>query len=197
LGRSRNVTTSENAPPAQSIEAPRSNFVTVLAWVLIVGSGLLTFVAVMQAVMLTFVFPHGFWSNPQPPHASENIPPLVQFLASKAQYFFLAFWLLAVVTLAASIGLLRRKNWARLIVICIFGLGVVWNLGGIWLQGQMVSTFTQLPAQTPPEFAQQMQHTFVVMRVVTAIFAIAVAIVFAWLIRRLVSARVKAEFGAL
>jgi flagellar biogenesis protein FliO len=42
-----------------------------------------------------------------------------------------------------------------------------------------------------------MQTTFVAMRVVTAIFAIAVAIVLAWLIRRLLSARVKAEFGAL
>jgi hypothetical protein len=40
-------------------EVPQSNFVTVLAWILIVGSGFVTFISLMQAVMLGFFFPTG------------------------------------------------------------------------------------------------------------------------------------------
>jgi hypothetical protein len=183
--------------PLESHGASRSSFVTALAWVLIAVSGFGTFISLMQAVMLTFFFPsEHFWSNARAPHGIENIPPLMQFLSSKVQYFFLAFWLLTALTLVSSIGLLRRKNWARLIVVGIFGLGVIWNLGGIWLQWQMFSS-TQFPAKAPAEFTQQMETMMGAMRVGTTIFAVAVAALLAWLIKRLVSLPIRREFGAL
>jgi hypothetical protein len=188
--------TSQNIPSLENRVPSQSNFVTVLAWVLIVSSGLATFISLMQAATLTFVFPRGFWLNSQSPHGGENIPPVLQFLSSHVQYFFLAFWLLAVLSLVSSIGLVRRKNWARLIVIGILGLGVVWNLGGIWLQWQLVSTFNQLPAQAPPEFTQQMETMMVTLRVGTTVVAFAIAVLFAWLIKRLVSPSIRSEFGA-
>ena len=121
----------------------------------------------------------------------------MQFLSSKVQYFFLATWLLTALTLVSSIGLLRRKNWARLIVVDIFGLGVIWNLGGIWLRWQMFSSTQFLLAEGPAEFTRQIEMMIVAMRVGTTIFAIAVAALLAWLIKRLVSLPIRREFGAL
>ena len=46
------VTTSQNVPPLKPGEVPRSNFVTVLAWLLIAGSGFVTCISLTQAVML-------------------------------------------------------------------------------------------------------------------------------------------------
>jgi hypothetical protein len=160
------VTTSQDVPPLKPDEVPRSNFVTVLAWLLIVGSGFVTFISLMQAVMLAFFFPADQFSvNSAPPHGIENAPPLMEFLFSKVRYFFLAFWLLALLTLVSSIGLLCRKNWGRLILVGIFSLGIVWNLGSIWLQWQMFSAFPQFSPKTQPDqFTQQMESMFAVMR---------------------------------
>jgi hypothetical protein len=193
------VTTSQDVPALKNGEVPRSNFVTVLAWILIVGSGFVTFISLMQAVMLAFFFPtEQFSLNSGPPHGIENAPPLMEFLISKVLYLFLAFWLLALLTLVSSIGLLRRKNWARLILVGIFGLGILWNLGSIWLQWQMFSAFPQFSLKTQPDqFTQQMESMFAVMRVGTTIFALAVAVLFAWLVKRLVSLPIRNEFGAL
>jgi hypothetical protein len=193
------VTTSQDVPPLESREVPRSNFVTVLAWILIVGSGFVTFISLMQAVMLGFFFPlEQIPLHSGPPHAVENDSPLIEFLFSKVQYFFFAFWLLALLTLVCSIGLLRRKNWARLILVGILGLGIVWNVGGTWLQWQMFSAFTQFPSKTQPdEFTQQMESMFAVMRVGTTIFALAITVLLAWLVKRLVSPPIRQEFRAL
>jgi hypothetical protein len=192
------VTTSQDVPPLKSHEVPRSNFVTVLAWILIVGSGFATFISLMQAVMLGFFFPtEQFSLHSGLPHGVENTSPLIEFLFSKVQYFFFAFWLLALLTLVSSIGLLHRKNWARLILVGILGLGVVWNLGGTWLQWQMFSAFPQFPSKTQPdEFTQQMESMFAIVRVGTTIFILASAVLLAWLVKRLVSLPIRDEFGA-
>jgi hypothetical protein len=192
------VTTSQAVPPLKPGEVPRSNFVTVLAWLLIVGSGFVTFISLMQAVMLAFFFPaEQFSLNSAFPHGIENAPPLMEFLFSKVRYFVLAFWLLALLTLVSSIGLLRRKNWARLFLVGIFSLGIVWNLGSIWLQWQMFS-FPQFSQKTQPDqFTQQMESMFAVMRVGTTIFALAVAVLFAWFVKRLVSLPIRDEFGGV
>ena len=191
------MTTSQDMLPPESHGASRSSFVTALAWVLIAVSGFGTFLSSMQAVMLTFFFPsEHFWSNAPAPHGIENIPPFMQFSSSEVRYFFCAYWLLTALTLVSSIGLLHRKNWARLIVVGIFGLGVIWNLGGIWLQWQMFSP-TQFRVLAPAEWTQQMETMIVALRVGTTIFAVAIAALLGWLIKRLVSLPVRREFGAL
>ena len=192
------VRTSQDTLPLESHAASRSSFVTALAWILIAVSGFGTFISSMQAVMLTFFLPSESLLVERPaPHGIENIPPFMQFSSLEVRYFFLAFWLLTALTLVSSIGLLRRKNWARLIVVGIFGLGVIWNLGRIWLQWQQMFSFTQFLATFPAEWTQQMQTMMVATRVGTTIFAIAIAALLGWLIKRLVSLPVRREFGAL
>jgi hypothetical protein len=194
------VRTSKDTLPLKSHGASRSSFVTVLAWILIAVSAYATFMSSLQAVMLIFFFPsEHFWSNAPAPHGIETSSPFMHFLSSEVRYFFLVFWLLAALALVSSIGLLRRKNWARLIVIGILGLCVIWNLAGIWLQWQFASSSSTrlLLAEAPAEFTRQTETIILAARVSTAIFAVAISGLLVWLITRLVSRPIRREFGAL
>jgi len=189
---------SQDTVSAENHEVPRSTFVTVLSWVLIVGAGFLTLISVMQALMFFFVLPTDrFWSTARPPKGIETFPPLIQLLLSNVRLVFLMNWLLILLTLVSSIGLLYRKNWARIIIVCIFGVGIVLNLGGIWLQSQMFSSLPHFSARAPAGFTQQMDTMVTVMRIGSGIFAVAIAGLLAWLIKRLASRPVRGEFGAL
>jgi flagellar biogenesis protein FliO len=62
----------------------------------------------------------------------------------------------------------------------------------------MFSAFSQFPSNTQPaEFTQQMDSMFAVMRMGTTIVTLAIAVLLAWLVKRLVSLPVRHEFGAL
>jgi hypothetical protein len=175
--------------------ASRSTFVTVLAWVLIVGAGFLTFISVMQALTMSF-FMSADWSS-APPKGLEAFPRLIQFLLSNVRLFFLFNWLLVLLTFVSSIGLLYRRNWSRIVIISVFILGILINLGGVWLQSEMFSSMPQFTAGATPGFTEQMQTSVMVMRVGSAVFAVAISGLLGWLVWRLQSRSVRAEFGAL
>jgi hypothetical protein len=148
--------------------------------------------------MFAFVFPAD-----QMPSATtatkdfEEMPAFFRFMIQNVQWFFAGFWSLCVVTLVAAIGLLRRKNWARLVFIVLMALGVVWNLGGIWMQEQMMSSFPKFPSDAPADFEAHFETVMTVMRYAMGVFAIGISLLFAWIIKRLVSRPIRAEFNAL
>ena len=85
----------------------RSTFVTVLAWIFIVGGGFTTFISVLQNVMLTFFFPV---DQMQTAKGAENMPALALFMLNHMRLFFAAFLILSLTVFVSSIGLLKRKN---------------------------------------------------------------------------------------
>ena len=190
----------DTSPQATTAIAPspaRSTFITVLAWLFIIGAGFATIVGIMQAAAMTFLMPSDeFWTSDQIPRGIENFPPAARFLFSKMQLFVVAFWLLSLVALVAGVGLLRRKNWARIILVVLFLIGIVWNLGGLWIQYQMVDFMRQPPPHAPADFARQMEVGILIMRIGSYVVAIGTSAVFAWLIHRLLSSPIKAEFHA-
>ena len=100
--------------PAQSETAgavpTRSTFITVLAWLAIIGSGFAILVSLMQAAMYFLVFrdklaaAQGHWPG------LEQVPEPFQFFFSHPEVFLATFWSLTVLTFVAAIGLLWRKN---------------------------------------------------------------------------------------
>jgi hypothetical protein len=174
----------------------RSTFITVLAWLSIAGSGFVTFISLMQAAMFFLLFRDKFPIANREWPGHEQLPAFVQFLFSHPELFFATFWSLALLTLVASIGLLRRKNWARLYFIAVLALGCVWNLGGIWVQRQMLSTMPTSMRGAPAEFARNFELMGTIISIGTTIMAIAITILFVWLIKRLLSPAIRAEFDA-
>ncbi len=190
----------ENPPPTGQpaiTSQTRSTFVTVLAWIFIVLAGFATFISFFQAALVTFAFPETkFWTDPGPVRGVEELPPFMRFMAAHLALFFVAGWTLFLVTFLSAFALLRRKNWARLYFLALMALGIAWNIGGLWFQFTALSAFVP-PAGAPPEFGRNFEAIRMVMGVANTMFVVALVVLFAWIIKRLISPTIRAEFNAL
>lgn len=181
---------------------PRSTFVTVVAWIFIVLSGVTTFFSLLQNVMIGFMPRDLFNSAIQDTTVTQIMPSGARFLFAHVQLIVLLFFVLSAMMLLSSIGLLRRRNWARLVFVGLLGLGIVYNIAGLVLQQSMMSSFTpSFPIDsafgadsTYRQTTQQVTQMMAGMRVVMFIFAIGFTALFAWIIAKLVSRPVREEF---
>lgn len=177
-------------------EAPqRSSFVTVLAWIFIVISGYMTLGGIFQNIMLARFLPQMGLEAALATHSAADVG-LPSFFAFMFRYFQLiaaVTLVVAVATLAASIGLLKRENWARRFFIALMTVGIVWNVVMVILQQVMISQMAGFGA--PADFRAQLQFMRVAVFVVSLIMAIAMSVLFWWIIRKLRSAPIVAEFA--
>jgi hypothetical protein len=174
----------------------RSGFVTGLAWIFIGLAGFATLIALLQNVMLSVMLPlEGLQASTQ---GTEDLPAFARFMFSHPRMIFGGFLAVAAITLVSAIGLLKRKNWARVLFIAIMVLGVLWNIGSLILPFYMYSAFVPpMPESTPQDFRESFEMTWKIMIAFTVVIALALATLFAWITKRLVSRDVKREFLAL
>lgn len=174
--------------------AERSTFVTVLAWVFIVLGSFATVIAVLQNALYYVVFPREQMQGlADAGPGAEHVPPFAKFMFANFELFLALFLLLAVVTVVTAVGLLTRKNWARLTFIGLMVFGILWNLGGFVLQQVFVPTMVPL-SDAPPEIAQQFQAMQTGVQAAMLVFAFGFSALFGWIIWRLRSRRIVAEF---
>lgn len=170
----------------------RSTFVTVLAWIFIIFSGFGTVASVLQNIMIYTVF-----NDPQFGLAMEEMPPDMSgfegFAVGNFHLLASAALLLTIIVLAASIGLLKRKNWARKMFICFMALGILWNLGVGTFQMLMFSSM-QKEFATAAANAPDMSTFFLASAIVGVVFILGAVILFGWIIKRLISPEIVAEF---
>jgi hypothetical protein len=172
--------------------ANRSTFVTVVAWIFIAFSGFGTLISILQNIMIHTMFnsaeiEHALQAPPPP-----GMPPFPMFLANNFTLFLAAVLVVSAITLASSIGLLLRKNWARLIFVGLMVFGIVWNLAGLVLQFEMFSSMQESIARPPG--APDMKLYFAAIAVVSVVFALAFSVLFGWIAKRLLSPGVAVEF---
>ncbi len=178
---------SEQTPTIEQIPQ-RSTFVTVLAWIFIVIAGIGTFISILQNIMLYKMFTSEEINKAMQQPDLDQMPTFVQFMLSHIESFFLAFLIVVTVTFISAIALLKRKNWARIVFIVIMSLGIIWNIFAIIMQYIM---FASPPIETiPPEFESMMT----IMKIATLIMATTFCVLFGWIIKKLSSAKIKAEF---
>jgi len=174
----------------------RSVFVSVVGWLFIAISGLGAGVAVLQNVLFWTVFRRSdgsFFMAEPPPGA----PPFTGFFLSNFQWIFPAILVLFLFVLACSIGLLKRRNWARLCFIVLMGLGLAWQVFGVIFNVMNFSSMrTQFEDAAVPG-APDMGPFLIVSAVVGVLFAIAFGGVFAWIAAKLMSAPIAREFRPL
>ena len=175
--------------------APRSTFVTVLAWIFIFLAGFATLVSILQNVMVNFMFPAGEMDAAfEQAGSSERLPGFVTFMLRNMRLVFLFFLLVCVASLASSIGLLLRQGWARVAFIAIMILGVVWNLAGVVLSFAFVSWLPELPAGTPDDFARQWSYMSKAIIAFNVVVTLGFSLLFGWIAKKLMSAEVRSEF---
>lgn len=164
----------------------RSNtFVDVLAWIAIIFSGFALFVSVLQNLMLYTVLQEGFpW-----PHEAE-LPLALQFFFQHIHVYFASILVCLLVTFVSSVGLLKRKEWARKSFVFMMGVGILYVVAATALQ--------YIVASTIPAFSMGMSNAeatiVLVIRVGTGVFALGIGVLFAWIIKKLRSSEIKSEF---
>ncbi|WGK63952.1 hypothetical protein [Croceiramulus getboli] len=110
------------------------------------------------------------------------------FMFANIEWIFALIGLAILLFFISSIGLLKRKNWARLTIIVLLIIAniymivtSIWN----WL------FFYDFDLST---FDENFAVFEIAVTVFTFIIVLAMTILFIWIIRRLMSASIKAEF---
>lgn len=182
--------------PMQDAATPqRSTFVSVVAWIFIVLAGFSTFMSAAQNVMFSMA---GFGDIPPLTGAeAEQMPPFFRFMLQNMRLVMLSFLLVSAATLVSAIGLLRRRNWARLVFIAIMAMGIAWNIAGLAVQYTMFGVMNEGPPGMSPDFRAEFDRMASTMLVMMTVITLAFSALFAWIIKRLMSRAVREEFGAV
>jgi len=171
----------------------RSLFVTATAWVFIALGLLASASAVVQNAHLSALLPQI--------HAAAQLGPLPLvggLLAAYLPWILLAVLVVSLATLASAIGLLLRLDWARRIFIGLLVLAIAANLGGLWLQQEVVQSVvanTLTRATIPPQVLDVFGGFVTAARVMGTLVTLGGCLVLAWIIRALMSPLVRQEFA--
>lgn len=171
-----------------------SSFVTAVAWVFIALCGFTTLISILQNVMVNTLMPLDQMQKAATAPGVPEMPAFFRFMMGNVRLFFASFLVVSAATLGAAVGLLKRKNWARLLFIIILSLGIVWNIGGMALQFFIMQDFPK-PVGASPEFAASLSTMRTVIMVFSALMALAFSALFGWLIKRLAAVEIQREFS--
>lgn len=164
----------------------QSTFVTVVAWLVLIFSAMSTLAGLMQSVMIAMV-------EPFPPISPEEAKTMPGFLVLAFNNFRAFVWgttAAYAVTFAAAIGVLRRKEWGRQVLMVIFSIAAVGSAAMAVVMQVMMSETFQGAGDAPPDARAMM----VAMRVFAVVFAIVFVAAFGWLAYKFSTPAVRAEF---
>lgn len=166
----------------------KSNFVSVFAWLMIIFNGFGLFISIMQNIIVAFVFklgefdtafkdmgdmPKGF-----PAFLFKNIRVLVPLIGVLILFAFIS-----------SIGLLKRKEWARRSFLFLLGFAILYTIAGSVFEAIFMRSMFH-GTDMPSEFSFISSFFMIFM----IIFSLGFIFLFGWLFRKLSSGRIKEEF---
>lgn len=167
----------------------RSVFVNVVAWIFLVLSGL----GILEAVVFMFMPWQELMSQAQ--MQSAQMPHAMPMMGMHFMRAFSAIWLvLGVWVFASSIGLLLRRNWARISYIVMMALAVGFNalylLAGILMLVMFHARNFPDNAMFPPGMAGVATGFMAIWIIFAAIFLA----LFIWILVKLSSEAIAREF---
>jgi len=168
---------------------PRSTFVTLVAWLGIGTAACATPVALVQSLMAGTLSAQV--EAALDTDALAHLPFAMRYALEHVGLLSQAFLAASLVTLGVSIGLLKRKEWGRLGVIALLGVAILQQLGLFWLQLTMGDAMGAA-GETPRELAAAM----LLLQVVGGVLTVVQVGVCGWMIWKLMTPEIRAEFGA-
>ena len=180
----------------------RSTFVTVVAWIFLMLSGFGLLITLLQNVMVHLLFPPDAFEALADAPLAPGMPPAAGWLFAHMNWLFALFLLPALAIFVASLGLLRRREWGRKLFIAMMVFSIVMNLASLVFQGYMMAGmhehFAGMAQRAPEGHAMpDLGMFFIGVGVFTLLYSLGISAVQAWIIKRLVSAPVVAEFRAV
>ena len=178
--------------------APRSSFVTSLAWSFIILAAFGALIGLLQNIMFNVMLGTMDIEVVIKDASAAGVMPEFMAVIFRHMRVLLAVTLaLSLLTFFAAIALLKRRNWARIVFIVMMWLGVAGNLGGLWLQYLMLkSTPMQemMKSLNVGGAAMSMDGLIQGAMWFSALIAVIFAALFAWVAVRLSSSDIKKEF---
>ncbi|MGL4232813.1 MAG: hypothetical protein ACRDAM_05600 [Casimicrobium sp.] len=178
-----------NAPPNTS--TPRSQFITIFAWFSIAVSAMMVLMSILQNVMVSFLFPADMLDQ-LAKQGGENMPAFAVFVFSHSKAILLAFLLLSVLMLVLSIGFLKRKEWARITFVVLLALSIAASIGGLFVQSSM---FESLPKEIEGIGQAEIEQMVPIFRGIMIGYTFVFSAIHAWLIYKLCTPQIRAEFA--
>jgi glucan phosphoethanolaminetransferase (alkaline phosphatase superfamily) len=118
-------------------------------------------------------------------------PKPLQFISSNLRFLLFLITLVIAVIFVISIAFQKRKNWARILFICIFLLAILAFPCSIYLGDCIIEVNWGKSLQNVPDsFASHIK----MIRVMNIIIMTGVSIFFLWIIKKLTSKETKMEF---
>jgi hypothetical protein len=125
---------------------------------------------------------------------ANGMPAPLRFMLAHPQLLFGGFLVASATALVSSIGLLKRRNWGRLMFIGILILAIAWNLVGLVLTLWSFPLVPPMPEHAPSDLRDGFRTMWIAMIVISVAIAIAVSALLGWLAKRLTSPEIKREF---
>ena len=173
----------------------QSGLVTIIAWITIVVSGFSTVVSLVQNIMIHLLFSESQLADiVDSPVMNQENPSLTELMFGHYQLFFLAFFILSIATLSIAIGLLKRKNWARITFIGMMFMGILWNITCLYIQHAAFASMPPMPVSAPAGFRTDFTSLATIMIIFSTTLALGFSVLFAWIIRCLLSPEIQSEF---
>lgn len=171
----------------------RSLFVTITAWVFIVLALLASASALVQNATVA------------------SMPAQIALAGTPVPRAWLTGWLLAylpwvvggglvvsVATLVAAVGLLMRLEWARRTFIALMGVAIAANLGGLWLQQELMLSLADATLQRsalPPQVVGVFGGFVAAARSMAMLVTLAGCGLLGWIAWRLTQPLIRQEFA--
>lgn len=176
-------------PSAGAAPNPRSTFVTLTAWFGIATAGCATPMALVQSLM-----GGALSAQVQAVLDTEGLAQLpfaIRYALEHVEVLSHVLLAASVMTLVVSIGLLKRMEWGRLGVMALLVVAILQQLGLFWLQLTMGDAMGAA-GEAPRELGAAM----LLLQVVGGFLTVLQVGVCAWMIWKLQTPQIRAEFGA-
>ena len=129
------------------------------------------------------------WTHPgfsEPAATSGSIAGFEGFLDRNFRLFVLGFLGVTIVMLVSSVGLLKRKKWARVSVVALLAFWILWNVASL----AMFYYFGMKEMQR----AAQLHNAHLYMQLFTLFFLVTISALLIWVIHKLLSPEIADEF---
>ena len=174
---------------------PRSSFVTAVAWIFIALAALFLLISLLQNAMVHLLFPMDEM-RAQLAREGQAMPSGARWMLEHITWLFAGFTVISAYALAMSIGLLKRRNWARIGFIGLMLFGILYQFAGLALQWFMLADMGLVGRDAPPEFVRQFETMRNLMLAFGVLMGLTFGGLFGWLAWKLMQPQIVAEFRA-
>jgi hypothetical protein len=182
---------------ASAATIPRRSGAVTAIGVIFLSLGAMWFIgAVLQGAFFAFLNTMRPAGATLPEVARDpNVPVAIRFLMRFAHLFWFLNIGAAALLSVASIGLLRRRNWGRVAFLYVAGGGMLYALGTAALTALFVPFVrSQAGNLAALEVGALFSGIATVVVVIVVVKSILLALFFGWMLRKLASPAIRAEF---